>query len=144
MKHLFISYELAVIAKEKRFNEPCLFCHIGKPEYENPSNNFFFTTDDLSDNFDDIGRLGKNSDYKNSVCAPSFQELIDWFRNEHNIFIHVDPIRKIEKELLFSGHGDLITEDKFELNIFGRANVGYHKDYYEAFNKAIEEAFKLI
>lgn len=67
MKHLFIPYELAVIAKEKGFDESCLAY------------------------YNDNGKLIKKwiaicpSNYS---CAPLYQQIVDWFRKEKCILIY--------------------------------------------------------
>ena len=78
MKDLFVPYELALLAREKGFDEPCL--------------RFYQNSEDLSENLDnqDINhftnaRAIRNETY--SCLAPLYQQLIDWFFNNHKIII---------------------------------------------------------
>jgi len=68
MKHLFLPYELAVIAKEKGFNEPCLGAFTNK-------------TDMVS------GYCKKAP--KGFLLAPLYQQIVDWFRLNHKIDIQI-------------------------------------------------------
>lgn len=68
MKHLFIPYELAVIAKEKGFNDYCLNAYNdrGKMPYSD--------------------KHCKNSSLLNGfVAAPLYQQIVDWFMTEHKL-----------------------------------------------------------
>lgn len=121
MKHLFIPYELAVIAKEKGFNGPC--CALYNPNLLNDS---IWTTTNSN-----IDLLTNN---KKIVCAaPLYQQIVDWFREKHSISILVE-----------------IGEHEFSYKLFNNKKdkmlpvASFNGTYYEALNKAIEVAFKLI
>lgn len=143
IKHLFISFELALIAKEKGYDEPSLgYYHYDKngklpAEFNHclPKRDFFYP------NY-------KNSEFPKPeetnapmVSAPLYQQMIDWFRNNHNIHIEI-----------YEGH----DEDKIWWNAeLKKIELGYNYEpinkedivedsYYETLSKAIEEAFKLI
>ena len=130
MKHLFVPYELALLAKEKEFDEECLMGFYGE-------NTFGKTKDAL---FLPAG-FGK---YKNSrpqghgsISAPIYQQLIDWFRNAHGLVITV----------YCSPHGFSPDFDYLKEELFKKPQPNTELttwDYYEALNKALEEAFKLI
>lgn len=76
MKHLFVPYELALIAKEKGFNEECFGFH------ETKSTITFFDTE--------YGSIKEPKEKDGlSINAPLYQQLIDWFRDK--------AIRIIEK-----------------------------------------------
>lgn len=115
MKHLFLPYELAVIAKEKGFDERC-FTYYYKGEIQS------------------ISVLPFESEDK--VIAPLYQQAIDWLEEKHRIFIMPYPrdgwcylIQGIDGTISCSGiskHGEKFESKK------------------ESIHKAIEEAFKLI
>ena len=75
MKHLFIPYELAVIAKEKEFDEPCLalFNNSNKPIIAGNTPVFNSKTEDTS-----------------IICAPLYQQIVDWLEFKHNL--HLDRV----------------------------------------------------
>lgn len=87
MKTLFVPYELAVIAKEKGFNEPCLFCYRGE---------FDLYCHSLGGYLEDV-EFKANSDFKDYlvnerkpnywISAPLYQQIVDWFREKH--FLHI-------------------------------------------------------
>lgn len=130
MKHLFVPYHIAVLAKEKGFNEPC-----------------FATYNKLSDGKIDLlpKKYGVNK-METLTSAPLFQQLIDWFREEHklNIWVIENPYTQ--------GNGN----GMYEWNIKPRTiknqplphpkgfGSGCGTEYYQALTKAIEEAFKFI
>jgi hypothetical protein len=116
MKNLFIPYELAVIAKEKGFNELCFGCYITSP----------FDPAYLNDD-----KRGTNQYFKEGVTAPLYQQIVDWFEETHKIVISRD--RHIN-----NGFRYWVYTDK------GIDVECYKMNKTEALNKAIEEAFKLI
>lgn len=126
MKHLFVSYDLALRAKEKGFNEPC-FRYYNKDTEESTgierwmSNNLYSPF--------------VNTSESGNVAAPLYQQLIDWFREEHEMEIYC--VKQIEEE------------DEYGAILGWKGVEDYHdkyceKDYYSALNRAISEAFKLI
>jgi len=75
MKHLFVPYKLALLAKEKGFDEDCVGYYLSKSELEpviqansNPNKDA--------------------PDWKNTISAPLYQQLIDWLFEKHDINIH--------------------------------------------------------
>jgi hypothetical protein len=71
----------------------------------------------------------------NSIDAPLYQQILDWFREKHRIDIDISC--DYERETWWFG--------------FRKKGCAYNKDYsmkfksyYEALDKAIEESFKLI
>jgi hypothetical protein len=129
MKDLFTSYQIALIAKEKGFNEPC-FRQIGtssKAVY-------------------DYG-IKKNSDLEVEavITLPLYQQIVDWLREEKLLYIEVNRSH-FDGFLGVSTFNVKIIDARKEENVIVRDknNQLAHSDYYEALNKAIEEAFKLI
>src|SRR5690349_13095506 len=80
IQQLFLSKELSLLAKEKGFNEECLFFY-----------NDIHYPGKLMSNINNV----KNSDCMSStsnniILAPLYQQIIDWFREKHNLVIYVD------------------------------------------------------
>lgn len=126
MKHLFIPYELAVIAKEKGFNEPCLARYdidktISQTNIESNSNGF--------------NEQVTNDNLLVMVASPLYQQIIDWFREKHNVIIYVDA----RNDLKFKGVRKYYIRDIWRENYTNSFN-----NHYEALNKAIEDALKII
>ena len=114
MKHLFIPYELALIAKEKGFNEDCL------AYYQDEGNLVCCDTNQVKGEF--IPYKEQRDD--DSATAPLYQQIVDWFREKHNILISERLKWWTIYEIIDNGeHRLMSTETK---------------------DKAIEEAFKLI
>lgn len=65
MKHLFIPYELALIAKEKGFNEDCLAAY--------------------SFNSKEIIGIGYYTDNR-QLLAPLYEQMIDWLEDKFDFF----------------------------------------------------------
>ena len=118
LKHLFVPYELAVKLKEKGFDYNC------------------FAFYDSNNNIEYFCNLYKkhtnNSKSLGATVSPLYQQVVDWFREEHNILISVDN----DGREYFYVYTFLKDDDRHILD-------GY-KTYYEALTKAIEEALKLI
>lgn len=76
MNKQFTTYEIALKLKELGFNEPCL--------------GFFALTDE---NGNSIFQLSKNPHYDTSddgvTSCPLWQQIIDWFRDAHNLEVGV-------------------------------------------------------
>jgi hypothetical protein len=118
MKNIFIPYELAVIAKEKGFNEQTLA---------------FYTTTEKE--LIQIPLEGKTVLNHLQLKAPLYQQILDWLREEHNLFIEIS----LEK------YGTLKIEIKGIIKLESLYCNCYtsKENYYEALNKSIEEALKL-
>jgi len=128
MKHLFVPYELAVKLKEKRFNEHCIAC------YDKLNMLATYTT------------LFEPKNYNNDaycISAPLYQQVADWFRIEHGL--HIYPIRD-GGWWLFRG-ADISDEEnnspEYNPNVLSSGGAEL-SDYYNQYQKAIEEALKLI
>lgn len=114
MEHLFVPYDIAKLAQENNFDEDCL-AH--------------YTLFGRQLNVRQTG-----STYQGVILAPLYQQIVDWFRKEYDIFIGQDI--------------NYLDEDRNEICFMYDNKIGqgyiYNKDYYKAFNEIIEEAFKLI
>lgn len=113
MKHLFIPYNLAVIAKEKGFDEPCLGFY--------PTSTYDIYTE---------GQFILGSDL-HGCKAPLYQQTVDWFREKHKIHIEISHRRDDEYAV-------------YNLNDKGVFYRAICKGYYDSYNLAITESFKLI
>lgn len=133
MKHLFTPYELALLAKEKGYNEQDFaYYRLSFEEEKEP-----FKAVELGwfkEHYDNHNfRLSLSKSALNPICtAPLYQQIIDWFREEHSIRFKLEPYSSQDDVELFLWH------------ILGWRYIGKYKNDYEALNKAIEEAFKLI
>lgn len=129
MKNLFVPYEIALLAKEKEFDEPCLSSYNTKKQLTIAST-FGLKNSDLIDDF---------LKYGYEVTAPLYQQIIDWFLT-----------RGISIEINTTLDSLIAGKPKFH---YGASKFKGKRDYmsssefdnrYECMNKAIEEAFKLI
>lgn len=85
MKHLFIPYELALHLKEKGFDEDCLAYYTSEKMFVTVEQNTFnkeirvCTTNKV-----------KEHKFPETMCvdAPLYQQVITWFKEQHNIKIH--------------------------------------------------------
>lgn len=143
MKHLFIPYELSLLAKEKEFDEPCLAYY----DCYNGGSHFFLNEKAVSQDYVDYITGGTDT----AVLAPLYQQIIDWFREKHSIDIDLWTLRKTWSftlsDISEKGWTKKDKENKNVDRLYPRALSDDCKDfdlYYEALNKAIEEAFKLI
>lgn len=148
MNKLFVSYELAKLAKEKGFNEPCLAYY---------AENKILQMDTRP--FEDWCRLQAISHpevtntkiqfalNKDCYAASLYQQLIDWFREKHRYHIDVTFQESIGNKVEF------INTPYYSIEIYHLHGgdawktykfVAFSDDYYITLNKALEEAFKLI
>lgn len=130
MKNLFIPYQLAVLAQENGFKEPCnylyrdeLLLHTENHEWVN------------------INRLPGRL----AVSAPLYQQIVDWFREKHELLITIHRIGIGDQKYGYCWDITHIHKSpNRKLAVSGIDTADTHELYYEALDKAIEEAFKLI
>ncbi len=125
MKNLFVPYNLALLAKEKGFNEPCL-------GYYDVKNQKIYPSEGMISNWFNTTNENVGFDWKFS--APLYQQLIDWFREKHSIWIEVQVV-------FYQGSIYYIAWVRNTKHLYDSSNIS---TYYEALSKALEEAFKLI
>jgi len=80
MKHLFLPYELALLAKEKGFDEPCLMAFYGENNYGQPFDKLFLPAS--------FGKYKNSLASLNNIAAPLYQQIIDWLRVKHSIWVY--------------------------------------------------------
>lgn len=157
MEKLFVPYELAEKLKEKGFDEICF--------------GFYNCISMSTQGKHTLKYFKENNLYNNSmfhpaqVCAPMYQQAVDWFRDKHDILISIEPTfaPKYKTRYSFmihganerssSAHKDYINVTT-ENHCFKRFSTDKHPkwktlpsftgDYYEALDIAIKEALKLI
>lgn len=151
MNHLFVSYNLALQLKEKGFDEL--------------SQTAFVVRDDLSDYSKPGSVLEEPDEYPNwvnyndydSLCSrPLYQQVIDWFREKHNI--EIDYLRYTYSGGIYKGkcymwfvnqydekYNHELAEEDSHWVLNERKGQGYDfKNPYDALIEAIKEALKLI
>jgi len=74
MEKLFVPYEIAVLAKENRFDEDCLAFYLGNTP------TLWFHNDPENEGY-------KFGDISTDLEAPLYQQLVDWLWLEHKILI---------------------------------------------------------
>ena len=77
----FVTYEFALKLKKLGFDEECLGDYYIIPNDKTPNPNGEF----LGLKYEDV------SSYTKLVSAPLWQQVIDWFREKHNIHISIYP-----------------------------------------------------
>lgn len=147
MQHLFVPYELALLAKEKGFYERCLALYI------RGNNLYAALTGDR-----EIGKEGFGSMYNNmdneDIAAPLYQQLVDWFRKKGIIIEcpadHTSDLKYVIeihkylsiKEMKLPKNSEM--ETRFKKIIVPPEFYGYYRNYYKCMEIALTEAFKLI
>jgi len=125
MKHLFVNYELALLAKEKGFNDECLACYrkiLGRDEID-----FILVPHQR-------GLIGVPEHFYTNT--PLYQQLVDWFRKKE-IFIHVT-----DEWDSMGGYNRGFTP--YVNNTPHYYDGDCFIEYYNALSIALTEAFKLI
>jgi hypothetical protein len=126
MNHLFVPYELAVLAKEKGFDERCL----GYWNYSSNEINSRFITHVIGI---------QPSSYPDRVCCILYQQLVDWFREKYEVDIRIDPHYDNSRF-----YGWCYKVDRFRTDEWYMFNQGFYEDHLKCKEHAIKEAFKLI
>jgi hypothetical protein len=123
MKSQFVSYEIALALKELGFDEKCMGV------YHRMDENFYMVRE-LNEG---------NPEYK--IFAPLWQQIEEWFREKHHLFINVlgDGLNGTLKGFYYS-----ITEDGW-INWYESVDDSkWYDTYEEAREAAILEAIKLV
>jgi hypothetical protein len=123
MKHLFVPYELAVMAQDKGAEFPDRLASY------NADGSFAFSK---SQETEDV----------NWTEAPLYQQLVDWFREHKDIHIVYSPHFKTNGQV-----AGWIFDTYVQSNALGRKESSKTiegSNYYEAYNTALIEALKLI
>lgn len=136
MKNLFVKFSIASKLKKKGFNEPC-FGH-----YENQNKKLVINYTNLPPvhpmakkrpTMFEVNNINSNLPQW-ATSAPTYQQVADWLRENHNIWIEL-PYYWIE--------GKNVYRPELVFGIEHKTH-GIYNDYYKAFDKAIVESLKLI
>ena len=118
---LFAPFGLAILAKENGFNEPCLA---------------YYEQQRLSDVVEFGNSKLRQENLINGCClAPMYQQLVDWLRDGSDLVVWVDfnqDVCKYTYQVISkTSKSPFVCEGGFD-------------NYYEALEKAIGEALRLI
>lgn len=133
MEEQLISFETAVLAKEKGFNEKTYYAY-----WRNIEGNYF-----ICDNVNDI-----NSELlPHNYSAPTQSLLQKWLREKHFIFVEISLNFCPKSEIDF-GYGVCVMSNINKWNNvkwFGLDITGeWYKSYELALESGLQEALKLI
>lgn len=83
------------------------------------------------------------------IIAPLWQQVIDWFREEHQIYLGVLPYRNNEDGIELCWYYTLVEDDEELPSIFCNADdLGASRDNYESSEEAtlqaINKAIKIV
>lgn len=134
MKTQFVSFEMAKALKELGFSEKCFAYYMQHPDVGGGPIFLSPETKDYNPHEDFQNHNGRTDLLILRISAPLYQQVVDWFREYHKITIEVfyhKYTKTWECDILFMESSDGKSPDS-------------NKTYYEALNKAIEEALKLI
>ena len=143
MKEELITFETAVLAKKKGFDNREYHCFYGyRTDYDDKPKLYFFGEASNSWNYISYG-ITKTYGHCN---APTQALLQRWLREKHNLYVLPDYIEVNESEF----HGHEQNERIWQANIFClkelkiKAIAEWDRNYEEALEKGLQEALKLI
>jgi hypothetical protein len=129
LNELIIPYETGIpkLAKEKGFTDECLAFYSGNPHDVNYKWELNFCRNSW--------HTHKNN--TTAIIAPTYEQLKNWLREQHNINIMYGVCGSPTKILGYKWWVQVgMNEDCFQTKMI--------KDYYEGMTEAIKEALKLI
>jgi len=138
LEKLFVPKEIAELAYDHKFDWECFtFWNSDGDLQITPKENgddIKYPGDDKFDRY--CNYYGGLSNVQNDIelfGAPTYQQLVDWFEEKHNIFIEVRKLNDNKWCYQVYGplNGDMIHVPGIEIK-------------YEAYNEAFKEASKLI
>jgi len=127
MENQFVSFDIALELKELGFDEPCF------ATFEQHKNNkLTFCSPEIIELLGGYTKSVYNKGNYPCVLAPLYQQVLDWFREKHNIHIWIIPNSLNDYSYhYFKDGGYTFTKNGFI-------------SYKEALNEVIKEALKLI
>jgi hypothetical protein len=128
MNKLFVPKHLALILKEKGYNEPC-FARYNTKSIE----------PDLSFCEKDYNKPISN-EYTTWMQAPLYQQAIDWLRENHSISLTVKHYASGTFSFEIQKHNGDATGWTKQTAFMSKTSF----DYYESLKEGIQEALKLI
>jgi len=143
MEHLFVPFEICLTLREKGFDEPCRdHWERGQndKEWELFTSGEWLTKKDLMADYKDA-----NGNLCGEISAPLYQQVLDWLREKHKIYIELiidgwENDEKITDEYIgYRAFVWKVSEPKPHHN----DDLGM-SDYYTILKVAIEHALKLI
>ena len=122
--------------KKKGFDEKCL-AHA----YTNREDDFHLNSSSKNNTEYDLLVMG--------IAMPLYQQVVDWFRDEHSIYIAVLPFREKGDGVELCWYYSIVQDDEDLPDILcNEDDLGAHGDNYptpkEAWDEAFLEALKLI
>lgn len=148
MKETLISFNTAVLAKEKGFNEPCYY-YVWSDSKSKKTLSAIFPTYKKEkhckqEEWEAINENGKERIY--TICIPTQHLLKKWLREEHKLHIEIelnDTLNEYYFECLIKNSKD--REDVFGVSVPVETYLlGKYQTYEQALEKGLQEALKLI
>ena len=136
MKHLFVPYEIAILAKNKGFNDLCIKYIFTGNTGTGTDTTHYVSIDDQECYNDD----------SQTISVPMYQQLIDWFFDNKNIIVEICSL------YVFNGGSEIKwmikISNKYGITFIDGNNTVDEEFIYsnkkEALDKALEEAFRRI
>lgn len=140
MKDTLISYDTSVLAKDRGFDQECLFLYRKLIEGD-----VILTDHDLIGAWKiDVEGLFSNNTSPNEFLAPTQSLLAKWLRDEHGIYVYALPSYTDDKlnkdKFVFEIH--LKEQLKVRSGIIGVSN--YFKTHEEALEAGLQRALEMI
>lgn len=115
-----VSYEVALMLKQKNFDEPCFG---------------FYDEGELY-----LDKVSGAHEYY--VLAPTYTQVLDWLRSNYNIEIIIADIEGMEyKGRLYAI--EVIVDDSLEEDIINIDPLGEDNDWYLSYRDAHDEGIKI-
>lgn len=131
MEKLFVPVDIALQLKELGFDEPCIGFYTNSGELKR-----HLKMEGDPDSFD-VGLINSNINVDGYVTAPLYQQVVDWFRTAHNLFIEL--YRQTEE----NSYNYMITDIKYDRDISDSKLEGY-TEYYDALNVSLNTCIKIL
>lgn len=95
MKNQFVTHEIAIKLKEIGFDEECLTFYVKENDEYKLAIHSQFDSYNFNTSKNSIKIKSSKNGYLDSVCAPLWQQVIDWFIDNHSLYIE-SPMYIIE------------------------------------------------
>lgn len=130
MKNLFVPYSIAIILREKGFDEPVF--GVIYPDGQV-----------ITGSYEMFANIMLQKD-KDCIPAPIYQQVTDWLRDTHKVHIWVSSDFLETSSFRYTPHAECGGKVAYFFKDAESSKDLMCQDYYEALNTAIETALKRL
>jgi len=132
----FVTYEIGIALKQLSFYNECMAFY---PNVYTRENHLIYDTSFIERTLGECSNLNTKMQDGGAFVAPLWQQVIEWFREQHQIFIELPKMRWID-----TGYGIQIKQYNKKLTLCSAAKYSGAKTYEEAREQGVLKAIEVV